>query len=375
MCTSPLKGWKNDNGSIFLVTRSDVLAVRCMPCSGDIVKVYSSDDVRRGDYTEFIDIPCRSCEECFSQTRREWITRAVCESKLHDSMIFCTFTYNDENIPRSEIVTEDGECLSHYTLDYTHFQKFMKRLRKYFGDKKIRYMVCGEYGSHTYRPHYHAILFGLDFSDFPDIPEFYKRNSQGDNLYIIPTLSELWSHGYVTVSSANTSTMAYVAGYVAKKLTDRQSKKFYDYCGIARPFIRSSKALGAVYFSEIMDKFENVYDYVPIALEDQAFKIYLTSNWKMKYEDKKVYPNLPKVKIPVCTSDGEVYFDDYVDRTRQSDIMMFDKSDYYSKKVARRIKLIDNKFSLLSTDMSKESYNNSRKIDFRNSCKRKRGEY
>lgn len=373
MCTSPLKGWKNDNGSVFLVTRSNVLAVRCLEISGDIKRIYNEDDVQEGDYTGYIDIPCRTCEECFQQTRREWVTRAVCESKLHDSMLFATFTYEDAQIPKTDIITEDGEYLTHYTLDYTDFQKFMKKLRKKI-DKPIRYMVCGEYGSHTYRPHYHAILFGLDFSDFKTAPEWYKRNTQGDDLYIIPQLSEIWTHGYVTVSKANTQTMAYVAGYVAKKLTDRDTKRFYDDCGIVRPFIRSSKALGAVYFDKIMDKFENIYDYVPIALEHEAFKIYLTSNWKKKYENKKVYPNLPKVAVPTYADEG-VYFDDYVDNCRESDIMLDVKSDYYNKKVARRIKLMDNKFALLNTDMSKSDYNNSRKNDFRNSCKRKRGEY
>lgn len=48
------------------------------------------------------------------------------------------------------------------TLDKTHVQLFMKRLRKAQcgnGKSPIKYYCCGEYGGKTNRPHYHAILF------------------------------------------------------------------------------------------------------------------------------------------------------------------------------------------------------------------------
>lgn len=360
MCTSPLKGWKNDDGSIFQVTNSNVVGIRFFK-TGDFKRIYDKSLLLPGDYTEFIDIPCRSCAECHAQTRREWVTRAVCESMLHDTMLFCTFTYDDDKIPKTNIVDSNGEILTHATLDYTDFQKFMKKLRKKVNAKQLRYMVCGEYGSHTFRPHYHAIIYGLSFDDFKSPPEFYKNNSSGDALYIIPDLTETWSHGYVIVSQANTQTMCYVAGYVAKKLTDSDVKRFYDESGIVRPFIKSSLGLGREYFDQIIDKFDNIYDYVPIATADESFKIFLTSNWKMKYEDRKVYPELSE-KLGIEVS-------------RDSDIMNKDKSSYYQNKVDRRITFNDNKFSLYRTDMSPEDYNSSRNIDLRNSCQRKRGVY
>ena len=45
------------------------------------------------------------------------------------------------------------------------FKKFMKRLRKRFKGKRIRFYMCGEYGEQFDRPHFHACIFGVDFPD------------------------------------------------------------------------------------------------------------------------------------------------------------------------------------------------------------------
>ena len=55
-----------------------------------------------------------------------------------------TLTYDDENIPFS-----DNGLM---TLDYTDFQKFMKRYRKKNENSKVRYFTCGSMA---------RILFGL----------------------------------------------------------------------------------------------------------------------------------------------------------------------------------------------------------------------
>ena len=40
----------------------------------------------------------------------------------------------------------------------------MKRVRKFAGSG-VRFFGCGEYGDRGGRPHYHGLLFGLDFED------------------------------------------------------------------------------------------------------------------------------------------------------------------------------------------------------------------
>ena len=91
-------------------------------------------------------LPCGKCTMCISKRAVEWATRARHEISCHDDNCFITLTYSEENLESEKINKE-------------HFQKFMKRLRKYTG-KKIRYMVSYEYGTKLNRPHMHAILFG-----------------------------------------------------------------------------------------------------------------------------------------------------------------------------------------------------------------------
>ena len=145
------------------------------------------------------------------------------EAQLHDNNCFITLTYNNENIPHGG------------SLDVRHFQKFMKRLRKRFSG--VRFFHCGEYGDHdgTYkhlqmygesklgRPHYHAILFGIDFRFIPlekegrvYVPELIRQEN-GNKLYNSPVLSELWPFGFNTVGSVTFESAAYVARYVLKK--------------------------------------------------------------------------------------------------------------------------------------------------------------
>ena len=64
-------------------------------------------------------------------------------------------------------------------LKKSDFQKFIKRLRK---DYDIKYFACGEYGDKTLRPHFHAILFGVNFSD----DKIIFSKSKKDILFLYP---------------------------------------------------------------------------------------------------------------------------------------------------------------------------------------------
>lgn len=359
MCTSPLRGWKNENGRVVKVTRSNVKAVWFDYARGQWSKYY--DDNSRlpdGALTTYIDIPCRSCLECYNQSRKEWIYRAVAESYCHDSMIFLTLTYSDDNIPMTEFVDENtGEIFKHSTLRYRDFQLFMKSFRKSL-NKPVRFMVCGEYGSHTFRPHYHAIIYGVSLDDFKGL-KLYNVNSHGDMLYTCEEIERIWNKGYVVCSIANVSTMAYVSGYVAKKADSFSSKRFFSESGIVAPFIRSSNkpGLGVPFIDSFLGSFDSVYDYISVPTDSEPVKIRLTPRWKEKWEKKLVYDPLtldPSYDINVS--------DEYL-------------TDYKKSKIERRVTLLDDSFEHLDTDMSKEDYNSSRNADFRNSSRRKRGVY
>jgi len=102
---------------------------------------------------ENIPVPCSKCPPCKKRRTSGWSFRLMQEEKRSLSALFITLTYNSEHIP----ITQKG----YMNLDKTDLQKFMKRLRK-LSNQKLKYYVCGEYGSKNMRPHYHMILFNAN---------------------------------------------------------------------------------------------------------------------------------------------------------------------------------------------------------------------
>jgi hypothetical protein len=124
------------------------------------------------------------------------------EAQMHTDNCFITLTYANEHVPKD------------MSLDYNHYQLFMKRLRKRFTGKTIRFYMAGEYGESFDRPHFHACLFGLDFPD----KKIFKRTQIGSILYTSKILEELWPFGYSSIGDVNFESAAYVARYIMKKI-------------------------------------------------------------------------------------------------------------------------------------------------------------
>jgi len=152
-----------------------------------------------------ITIACGQCMDCRLKRSAEWATRCVHEAQLHLNNCFVTLTYDDRNLPQ------------HNSLKKEDLQKFFKRLRKHTG--KLRYYACGEYGDHTNRPHYHACIFGMDFTDKR---QFKKLGNH--NLYTSQQLDDIWGMGFCTLGDVTFDTAAYTASYVHKKLSKGQHR-------------------------------------------------------------------------------------------------------------------------------------------------------
>ena len=133
------------------------------------------------------------------------------EASLYDHNSFITLTYNDDHLP------SDG------SLNHVHFQRFFKRLRKHFNGRRIRYYMAGEYGSKLGRPHYHAIVFGLDFPD----KRLWRKTPAGSVLYRSNTLEALWPFGYSSIGDVTFESAAYVARYCLKKVTGDAAYSHY----------------------------------------------------------------------------------------------------------------------------------------------------
>lgn len=206
-CYSPLKGYK------------------CKETGGLVFK--------REQGREKMEVACGQCLGCRLDRSRMWAMRITHEASLYDSGLgnsFVTLTYRPESVPENESLRPRD-----YTL-------FMKRLRKRFNDRKIKYYQCGEYGNrckHGFdlskqtcplcnhgRPHHHAILFNLR----PDDLEPYATDGETIR-YTSPELEKLWGHGFVDVGPVVFETAAYVARYIMKKVTGDLAEHHYQRYG------------------------------------------------------------------------------------------------------------------------------------------------
>lgn len=119
-----------------------------------ITPYYKKDNISQ----EYMALPCGKCPQCLMRRAQGWIFRMEQEAKRADSALFLTLTYNTDDVP----ITKNG----YMTLDKTHIQKYLKRIRFSYHKRgiksTIKYYCAGEYGGKTNRPHYHIILFNVD---------------------------------------------------------------------------------------------------------------------------------------------------------------------------------------------------------------------
>lgn len=205
-CFRPLHGWESQ-------TKNP---------SGKRSVVFNS---KYGFLDKPMSVPCGRCIGCRLEKSRAWALRCMNEAQLHENNIFITLTYSEENLPKN------------HSLDKSHFQKFMKDLRSKIdyniltGNKESkidalrspRYYHCGEYGDTNLRPHYHAILFGIDFLD-----KEKHTKKETYQLYTSKTLEELWGKGHCLIGDVTFDSAAYVARYTLKKITGNEAEENYQ---------------------------------------------------------------------------------------------------------------------------------------------------
>jgi len=131
------------------------------------------------------------------------------EKQMHEDSCMVTLTYDDDHLP------------DHGSLSLEDMTLFLKRLRK---RSRFRYFYCGEYGEERKRPHYHALLFGIDF---PDKVRCGTTKS-GAEAWTSPELAAIWKGGSVQVGTITFESAAYVARYCVKKVTGSQAKTEYE---------------------------------------------------------------------------------------------------------------------------------------------------
>lgn len=178
---------------------------------------------------------CGGCIACRTRKQNEWKVRCIHESGYWPSSCFATLTYNKQNLPEGKTLLKED------------LQNFYKRLRSKLASENppriIKHYSCGEYGDPSAndsregdRPHYHAIIFGVDQSE-------------------TKLIEDTWGMGFIELDPLNEATAAYVAGYVYKKysLDIHQDR----YGNVERPFQTNSNGIGRQFCLENWQQFKS----------------------------------------------------------------------------------------------------------------------
>lgn len=133
----------------------------------------------------------------------------MAETWLHDFNSFVTLTYSDEFLPSGSLASKSD------------IQKFIKRLRQAprdfgFAPLPFKYYIVSEYGSKFGRPHYHGIIFGLDFHLPNWLPYFVKLSDKGFPIYSSHVLEKVWKNGFLSFDRVTPRDIAYVTKYISK---------------------------------------------------------------------------------------------------------------------------------------------------------------
>lgn len=217
---------------------------------------------------EWMALPCGKCPGCMKRRSSGWSFRLVKEGERAETALFVTLTYNTKYVP----LTKSG----YMSLNKRHIQLYMKRLRK-LSDKKLKYYVCGEYGSKRSRPHYHMIIFNADPEKVEHAWSQYKAG-----VGFIP-------FGDIFIGEVNEASIGYTLKYMQKpgkipmhKNDDR-----------VKEFSLMSKGLGANYITDNMSQWHknDLLNRMYVPIKDGK-KIAMP-----RYYKDKIYSETQKLKI------------------------------------------------------------------------------
>ena len=196
-------------------------------------------------------VRCNRCLHCRINARMKKTGRLVLESKFYDprKILFVTLTYSQPHLPTFWSCSYTGQVFTHNdgTLYPLHLEKFWKRLRKRFPPKSIRYFACGEYGDKNMRPHYHAVIWGIDYNSRHHIYDCWSDPNTFDP-YCDPARLD------VQIPKSEWDVAQYCCSYILKKMTkDTDERLEYRY----PEFFRSSQGIGLSAIDDIVQSYHS----------------------------------------------------------------------------------------------------------------------
>lgn len=184
---------------------------------------------------------------CTKSRASGWSFRLVKEGESASLSLFITLTYNTENVPitKKGFMTLDRDIevknpryekqLKQWEIGKrkrkpkevyrrgSDLTNFFKKLRK-LSNTNVRYYAVGEYGSETWRPHYHVILFNVDYE------------------YVI----KAWDKGEVHFGTVSEASIGYTLKYISKEKRVPQHQNDDR----VPEYSRMSKGIGANYLTD-----------------------------------------------------------------------------------------------------------------------------
>lgn len=177
-----------------------------------------------------LTIACGQCIGCRLEQARVWAVRMTHETETNvypeyhpkagiENSCFLTLTLSE---PHKAYIDKKGKSYAPGSLKLDDWQNFAKKMRHRVG--KFRFFHCGEYGDQDGRAHYHAIIWGQDFSN----DRYLWKRARENNLYRSPTLERMWTEGHSWIGSVTWQSCAYVARYCTKKITGQAATEHYE---------------------------------------------------------------------------------------------------------------------------------------------------
>lgn len=168
---------------------------------------------------EGLTFACRSCDECISARRFDWVSRAMAERATSRFALSVTLTYGNETQ-----FQRDGAA----AFRYSDIQKFLKQfrnqaLRVHNCEHAVSYICAGEQGERNGRCHWHIVIF----SDIDPvlIGDFTRPSGLvTDRSQMVTNMTQkairlnwsIWPHGFVALQEADEGGMHYAISYALK---------------------------------------------------------------------------------------------------------------------------------------------------------------
>lgn len=172
------------------------------------------------------DVPCGKCQLCRVETRYSKALRIMLEAESYPgSTYFLTLTYNNENLGNLDLEHRDwAQFMKNFRQKFCQvkFCEYPRKTRRQYRGrsltfKKVKQVMCGEYGDDFGRKHFHGIIFNHVFHDMVATGTFSKK---GNAIFTSPSLESVWKKGHVQVEKITFDLALYVGSYVTDNLDD-----------------------------------------------------------------------------------------------------------------------------------------------------------